>query len=406
MFCKKCGTEINSTDKFCPKCGSQNSSPVYSASSARPTPKPAPKPVQAATKKKFPGWVAIVIAVVAIIIIIASVSGGSSSLEKDLVSTLPHEIRTYIWDGMAYNFIEDDRDEEDGSGTQHVLNVKNLTVDRHSTEGKSDTADCTIVMEDDYIEKTVYVTLYSMEYDTGWVVESWEEIQEPTVIPKAEPDIDYLKNVFDFKNITVTEDDLSLAEGKYTYSYTVNDSYTYVDYIGEVVLTADFSKSYNYSDDLCVYGWSYKMDDSSAVVLDWKVEGTWTLGISESDLSNEKGVVNISYTDAHSDSVYRSYYWDYGDSGNFTGSASYFEKNAYWALGGYADTNKYFDYSDHSGMYSATSTDGTIRPASVYLEIDISDGSYVATDYITMKFTADSIEAYLDGQECAYINHS
>lgn len=403
MYCKKCGAQVNATDKFCPKCGLQNPAPVYSVPSSTPVPKPATKATKAAAKKKFPGWLIIASIAVVVIIIIANSSSGSSGLEKDLIDTLPQEIRTYIWDGMAYNFIEDDRDfGEDGGGTQHVLNVKKLTVDRHSTEGKSDTADCTIVMEDDYIEKIVYVTLYSMEYDTGWVVESWEEIQEPTVLPKAEPDVDYLKNLFDFKNITVTEDNLSLSEGEYTYGYSVNDSYTYVDYSGEVVLNAMFSESYNYADELCVYGWTYDFDkDKTTVELDWKVEGTWTLGISESDLENQKGVVTVLDKEKikfSSDGV-----GDYIGSGNYTGSASYFENDRYWGLGGYIDMNEYFDYSDNSGVCSLHSENQTLTPASVTMKIEV-EGGY--TDYIVLEFTPDRVAAYLDGQECAYINHS
>lgn len=403
MTCKKCGAEVSAADKFCPNCGLQNPAPVYSVASSNSTPKPVTKAPKNAAKKKFPGWLIIAAIAIVVIIIIASSSSGSSSLEKDLVSTLPHEIRTYIWDGMAYNFIEDDRDfEEDGSGTQHVLNVKNLTVDRHSTEGKSDTADCTIVMEDDYIEKTVYVTLYSMEYDTGWVVESWEEIKEPTVVPKAEPDMDYLKNVFNFKNITVREDNLSLADGKYTYSYTVNDSYTYVDYSGDVALSAEFSKGYNYADELCKYGWTYDFDeDNTSLELDWKVEGTWTLGISESDLEDQKGVVTVLHNDKIECSSDLTE--DYIASGNYTGSASYFENDWIWGLGGYIDKNEYFDYSDNSGVCSLYNENQTLTPASVTMKIEVESGY---TDYIVLEFTPDSVAAYLDGQECAYINHN
>lgn len=351
-------------------------------------------------KKKFPWWIVLIAVVVMVISIIASSSSGSSNLENDLSLALPVEIRTYIWDGMAYNFIEDDRDfEEDGAGTQHVLNVKNLTVDRHSTEGKYDTADCTIVMEDEYIEKTIYVTLYSTQYDTGWVVESWEEIQEPTVVPKAEPDINYLKNALGFNNVTVTEDNLSLEQGKYTFSCMVNDFYNYLDVSGEIVLTAEFSQSYNYREDLCIYGWSYNSDvENSTLQFDWKVEGIWTLGVSEYDLSNKKGELIIS--NLSNNVEYSS--MDYRHLGNYSGSARYFEKDAYWALGGYADENEYYDFSNNSGYFYIDGIDwlnNSFNPAEISLEID---GGY----YITMEFTRDSVKAYLDGQECSYIYHS
>lgn len=345
-------------------------------------------------------WIILVAAAVLVMFIIAGNSSGSGSLEKDLIATLPYEIRTYIWDGMAYNFIEDGKAfGEDGGGRQQVLNVKNLTVDRHSTEGKSDTADCTIVMEDDYIEKTVYITLYSVEYDTGWVVESWEEIKAPTVVPKAEPDINYLKTSLGFNNITVTEDNFSLEQGKYTFSCMVNDFYNYLDVSGEIVLTVDFSQSYNYSENLCVYGWSYNADqDNSTLHFDWKVEGTWTIGVNEYDLSNKSGQLTISYMS--NDTAYSSF--DYRHYGNYSGSARYFEKDAYWALGGYADENEYYDFSNNSGYFYIDGIDwlnNSFNPAEISLEID---GGY----YITMEFTRDSVKAYLDGQECAYINHN
>lgn len=393
MYCKKCGAQVSVENKFCSCCGLQNPAPVNSVTSSNST----LKSVSATSKKKFPVWLIIAAIAVVVIIIIASSSLGSSGLEKDLVSTLPHEIRTYLWDEMAFNFIEYGRDEE-YSQIQHVLEVKKLTVDRHSTEGKSDTADCTIVMEDDYIEKTVYVTLYSMEYDTGWVVESWEEFQEPTVVPKAEPDIDYLKNVFDFKNITVTEDNLSLADGKYTYSYTVNDSYTYVDYSGEVGLIASFSEQYNYAEDICVYGWSYDFDDDKTTVeLDWKVEGTWTFGISENDLVNRKCILTISSIEGPTYSEYA----DKREYGHYTGTASYFNANAN-PIYINPEHTYYYDFSDNSGDYYASSTNGTFNPDSVYTEFEF--GAY--SDEKVIRFTADSVQAYIHSHECAYINHN
>lgn len=341
-------------------------------------------------QKNSPFWFIIII-VVAVIVFVAINSGDSSGLEKDLIETLPIELRTYLWNENIYEL------DDEGNCIEHILNIKDLTVERHSTEGSSDIADCTIVMEDEYIEKTVYVTLHSMKYNTGWVVERWEELQEPTVVPKFEPDVDYLKNLFDFKNITVTEDNLSLAEGKYIYSYNVNDSYKYVDFRGEVILKATFSQSYNYSDELYVYAWYYGTDDSSTIKADWKVEGTWTIGVSQNDLVNEKGILNISYL--NNDVTYSS--MDSRHYGKFTGSASYFDANYYSMFSDPARTFT-FDFSNQSGWYDVYGmdwSDNTFNPADLLLKVD-------GGDYIRMEFTRDNVRAYLDGQECYYVYQS
>lgn len=383
MFCKKCGTEINSTDKFCPKCGSQNSSPVYSASSARPTPKPAPKPVQAATKKKFPGWVIIAaIAVVVIIIIASSSSGSGSSLEKDLIATLPRDITTYV--------LSDD-------DTVHTLEVKDFKIERHSENENYDTADCVIELEDEYMQMTAYVTLQSRKYDTGWVVESWSETQEPNLAVKYEPDSQEIHTSIqeeygDYKTLKSVKDEVDLDNKTCTYTYSVNDKYTYLSYTGTITKTCVFERTgYNRSEELNEYGWwdKYPVDDITA---QWDITGEWKIEEHWNELTGYWTLNIQSLNGSLSDDNYQE--------GTYTG----YDVRSYkpWNR----DTNGYANYFvdeetnyngtfEVSSLYSPESAKLVIKGPSNFALVVYADKAVGYSDYDSYGYYSDPTEGVL-----------
>ena len=140
-----------------------------------------------------------------------------SSVEKDLIATLPEDIT------VCY-CIHNDND--------HVLNnleVTNFTIDRESTDGNFKSADCTIELEGNDIKMTAYVNLSCIKYDDGsWQVESCSEISKPTVTPKYQPDesrfIWNIQRYEELYSLTKVNEYIDLDHGEITYFYSVLDA--------------------------------------------------------------------------------------------------------------------------------------------------------------------------------------
>ena len=323
---------------------------------------------------------AFTVLIVAVVIFIISVSSGSSDIENDLIETLPVNIKTYILED-CYSV---DELQYDYKGEQ-ILEIKSLKIESRSTEGKSGTADCVIEMEDAYVKKTAYVTLYIAEYDTGWVVENWEETAEADVTLKYEPDIEFLRKQNNFKNITVLEENLDMEGGQYNYHFSVNDTYAYAVLTGDIKLSAHKSESYNYTYELPVYGWHYDVEEN--VNLNWNVIGTWTLTYNDS-LTNKMATVSIDSLDSP---IYDSLTSKH--VGSYYGNAYYYTSNS-WLNGQKYESN--YDYSDGSGDYRIYEDFDLMATK---LQIDGHSSSFDNCS-IMLEFTPDTVCAYLDGENC------
>lgn len=266
MNCKKCGSYVPSDAKVCQNCGLSNPAPHWKQTevTAQSVSRQSTKPAPTANKKKFPLWIIFAI-VAAIVLIFVAKSSGTSSLEKDLISTLPVDMLSYVL-------------HEDSS--VHVLEVKDLIIERHSEDGNYDVADCIVKLEDDYMKMTAYVTLNSTKYDTGWVVKSWTETKEPEVVAKYEPDKQllqsYAKNTY-YKNYTTLRDELDMESGLYNYVCSVNDTYKYISYSGTISLTSKFEKiGYDRVEELNEYGWScWNHSIVEDIDVQWDIFGEW-----------------------------------------------------------------------------------------------------------------------------------
>ena len=285
MICKRCGANVPEGTKFCMKCGLEL--PVVQLKPNPTVTQSVPKAKKTAVKPKktIPGWLIAVLIFVLIVIVAVGVSSsesssgssssgspyigstpspyeGKNSYEKELIETLPRDLTSYV--------LQKDN-------CVHTLEVTDFCVERHSENGISDTADCTIVLEDAYMKMTSYVTLNSRKYDTGWVVESWGEIQNPVLIPKYEPDMQEMQTSAkgtDFKSFITLTDSLDLNSGIYEYVCSVNDTYEYISYSGTISLKSEFVKvDYDRVEELNKYGWDYKVEEK--VKANWNIFGEW-----------------------------------------------------------------------------------------------------------------------------------
>ncbi len=365
MNCKNCGVQIGSSDKTCYNCGVKNPAQVSSQTvSGSVASKHAAKHKK--TPKNWPKILLIIIAIIGVSVFFTAIFSTDSdsdynydqgfnsdsnlvagSFESDLASTLPREITSYVW-------YEDE--------SVHELVVKNLYVERHSENGIYDTADCIIELEDSYMQMTVYATLNSQKYDTGWVVYSWDETQDPKLVAKVSPDTTKLQAEAKgdlYKSFTTVTDELDLTAGTYNYVCSVNDIYTYISYSGTISLTSVFERiGYNRVEELNEYGWNYSVTDD--ITAEWNISGKWKVEEYYNTLSsywtlNIQSVDNIPVSDAG------TLTW----SGNYTGYDVRSYKPWNWS------TNDYEDYFvDEETNYNGTyEVENMYNPAEVVLII-------------------------------------
>ncbi len=202
------------------------------------------------------------IAVIAVLIVGYNLLFLDSSFEKDLKESLPYDL-------IAYTLF-------DSYDSEYKLEVKDFTVDRHVRNGNYDTADCTIVLEDNNIKKTVYVTLYSTKYNNGWQVDNWTENHKSVVIPKYAPDsfeMELEASEGGYVNLTERSEDSDYSDGFFSKTYSTYDVYDYVTFTGDIIVNAEFVEEYN--SDISCYGWKYSSDDNTSY--DWTVGGIWNM---------------------------------------------------------------------------------------------------------------------------------
>ena len=200
----------------------------------------------------------------------SSSSGGSifsSGLEKSLAETLPEDLTTcYCIDN-------------NGEKVLNTLEVKNLVIDRQTTNENLKTADCTIEMEGNDLKMTAYVTLDCIKYDDGsWQVASYSQISEPKVVPKYQPEESNftwnIQRYEGFTSLNKINEHIDLENGEIVYFFSVLDTYDYMMFSGEgVSCSAVFQNTGMDYNDKEVYYWKFTNENNMQVV--WDVLGTW-----------------------------------------------------------------------------------------------------------------------------------
>lgn len=251
------------------------------------------------------------IAVIVVLIVGYNVLFSDSSFEKDLKESLPYDLTHYTFEyDWRYSLYED---------MEYTLEVKDFEIERHVRDGNYDYADCIIVLEDENLKKTMYVTLYSTKYNNGWQVDSWTETQDAIVMPKKAPDKLELENRASsegYENLTVTDESTDFSGGFYYILYDVNDVFDYVTFTGTISIEAEFKESYS-DDEGYSYYWDYSKNHNTTA--DWTVEGTWTLKHGyNTDLPN-KTVMNIYNIDEYGISGDATRYYPKHDGIKYTG---------------------------------------------------------------------------------------
>ena len=319
-FCNNCGAVLTPDMRFCTQCGksgevSSKSTMNYdfdeskgnvrrntdNSSSEKNDPTKTAKHSKSKNTSSGKGWGGklLILAVIIAVLVFFGKSGTDKNLEKGIIETLPYDLKAYI---LIQNNVE----------TEYELEVTSVTINKHVTEGKTDTVDCTIELEDKNIKKTIFVELYCTKYNTGWQVNDWNELQEAKVIPKIKPDsqmLDQLAAECGYQNIAQFYDDLDMEMGVQIRTYTVDDAYEYLTISGEIETIAEFTKStLNYSRDIDHYYWSYSVNNFTTP--SWNVVGQWYLeGKLTETAVPYKAVINL---------------WEFDSSGMAQGNSVYY----------------------------------------------------------------------------------
>lgn len=296
--------------------------------------------------KKIIGIVILIIFGVVVYNLIFS----ETSLEKQLKENLPYDLVTYK--------LSDDND------TEYTLSLKELKIEKYTKEGNYAQADATIILEDENLKKTMFVTLYCTKYNTSWQVDSWNENEDALVVPKYAPSEYSTEDeaaTGGFFNLSMISETTDYSNGLFSRTYTVNDKYEYVSFTGEITVNAEFIEY----DGTELYSYYWDLSAEKNIKTEWNVTGTWNLEYNFASYTPKyTAIINI---------------YDISDDENISGDATrYYPKN---------------DGINYTGEY------GTEYDDSLYCEKNDSSPSVAKLEIYSscgsIEFTADSCVGYM-----------
>lgn len=280
--CKNCGAVIPKGTTLCWKC-STSASVVdgKDAKSKMVSPKGA-----IIGKNRKPVMIAIACFVLILVvgIIFVLVAGSQKINLKSLVCT--DEILNYQ--------LED--------GTIIKSKVQSFEVVSSRTKDKHDYSEVKVVLKDDFLERTLYISTSSTKYKQGWKVDSMSitefdfqivgDVDQEYIASRLGEDKEvsfadgggwvpsrYFNGVEKgFHNISLSS---SYIDG-YTYfaEYNVDDRYTYADISGEISVEVDVNM--NYTENNTGIVWFNVIVKDIDVSTKWhNIEGTYLLSIPE-----------------------------------------------------------------------------------------------------------------------------
>ncbi len=229
------------------------------------------QPVQQQVKKSKNGskWAlglgAVVVVVLAVVLIVMLVSPSAPSKEW-IKNNLPEQIVNYevgSYDDIVYT-----------SGVDNVEIIDEMTNDDMCVQ------QCIVTLKDERMTRTAYLNITSQKMDgNDFMLSSWNEYQPMTFTITetyaTQEAKDYLENYgYNLTNPQYTVD----TDNRVTVKYVAGGQYTNVNVSGEVTQNFNIRQSER-SDEEC-YTYKCYADggggyDTSALSVDWNIEGTW-----------------------------------------------------------------------------------------------------------------------------------
>lgn len=283
--CKECGAVIPKGTMLCWKCST--SAGVADEKTVKPEKHEivsSKGTVIGKNRKPIMVAVACVVLILVVGLIFVLVTGSQKLDLKPLVCT--DEILNYQ--------LED--------GTIIKSKVQSFEVVSSRTKNKHDYSEVKVVLKDDFLERTLYISTSSTKYKQGWKVDSMSitefdfqivgDVDQEYIASRLGEDKEvsfadgggwvpsrYFNGVEKgFHNISLSS---SYIDG-YTYfaEYNVDDRYTYADISGEISVEVDVNM--NYTEDNTGIVWFNVIVKDIDVSTKWhNIEGTYLLSIPE-----------------------------------------------------------------------------------------------------------------------------
>lgn len=205
-----------------------------------------------------------------LVLLLTSCGTIKSPNESALLKQLPQEVLRFEIDGEQYT----------STATQ-------LTIEKQQTEKNSDTAYCKVVCENDVINRTLYLILYSKYNDKQWNITNVQEYQNAEIRIKVPPiTLEEAKAQVEnegYTDLAGVKDCSDLENNEYCYQYNVYEDHENLIVEGSIWIGGSIL---DYG--LGNYEWQY--DSWNDISQNWKLTGTWynatngdTFSIAEDD---------------------------------------------------------------------------------------------------------------------------
>ncbi len=211
--------------------------------------------------------------------------------EKFIAQNIPEEIKTVS--------IDDPFDA--ANADVYSMDVKSVSIEKRQTNGKEDTAYCTVEMENDYYCFTKSIVTYYTYYDKGgWTLDLYNEYSPPSWRIKGCP---FSKDkvaelVSEHSILNANDPAMDTDSGTVQFTYDVKDEYENLTVEGTVAVNFVFDGS----------SWKYEVD-TDAVELNWNIVGHWYspiyagLYLDILELTDDSVTVEVFYEDAAKDAL-------------------------------------------------------------------------------------------------------
>lgn len=235
-----------------------------------------------------------------------SACGYGTPSKKQLKDMIPSEILSYELEGDL-----------------HMSEITDLEIIRQQTNEKSDIAECTLTLTDEYLRRTVYITLVSTYWDTGgWMLESYEVTQseEYEIIGNMIYDPNMFQSQINMLGYQSTDKTCIEEENGYSeYIFTVAEQFPYLSYTGDIAVMAQLQQGNNMEGETTYYWETYI--DTSDISYSWSITGHWRaeeIPSMNRGLSFERGkswaelqIYDADTTYYNMDDTYNDHYYSY-----------------------------------------------------------------------------------------------
>ena len=291
--------------------------------------------------------------------------GGGGFNEANLRDALPDSITTCYFN--------------DELKTQNVSNIEVVKADVSDDEQY---VRCEITLKDDDLERCVYADLNLKKYEKGgWQVDYWQPYEKDHVISVKDPDgsaVDAYMAGLGYSSLQATgEGSVEYADfATYTKSYSVNESYRYATFAGDVVYTMELTEYGASNEGPARYSWEGQYArspkvDYTGLSCDWDISTQWT-GVEINPKQDPPYRFEVSLNSIT-------------EGENLEGSG----KLQFPAYDGFTPLGRYGDYDFVSARFS---TEGA-SPSDATAVLSL---SFVYGPAVVLRFTPDDVSATQD----------